>query len=129
MNYKGFRIENEPAYLWRSYCWGSHYDHANVACWYVYDTEGKRVAGGYDSGNNTRSGSVHIARRKDAKAWVDGYLAFHNEPENRKVLRNGYAVHEPTYCSPRSVTGRDEDQQSSFEGGYFRAQKHTKATA
>lgn len=129
MNYRGFRIENEPAYIWRIYCWGSHAGHNHVACWYVYDAEGKRVAGGYSSGNNTRSGSVHIARRKDAKAWVDGYLAYHDEPENRKVLGNGYTVHAPTYCSPRAVTGRDEEEQANFDGGYFRAQSPSKATA
>lgn len=127
MHYRGFRIENEPAYLWRIYCWGSHADHNNVACWYVYDAEGKRVAGGYRSGNNCKSGSVDLARRKDAKAWVDGYLAFHDEPENRKVLGNGYTVHAPTYCAAR--TGRSEEEQGAFEAGYSRAQRLVKVTA
>ena len=127
MKYQGFRIENEPAYLWRIYCWGQHADHSNVACWYVYDADGKRVAGGFTSGNNTRSGSVYIPRRKDAKAWVDGYLAYHNEPENRKVLRNGCAVHEPTYCNP--CPGRSEGEQQAFEAGYYHAQKPAKAAA
>ncbi|EMY3672604.1 hypothetical protein [Pseudomonas aeruginosa] len=126
MEYRGFRIENEPAYLWRMYCWRQHAGHAYVACWYVYDAEGNRVAGGYDGGNNTRSGSVHIARRKDAKAWVDGFHAYHDEPENRKVIGR-YIVHAPTYASPR--TGRSEEEQGAFEAGYFRAQKPKKATA
>lgn len=121
MEYRGFRIENEPAYIWRSYCWGAHYDHAHVACWYVYNLAGQRVAGGFSAGNNTRSGSAHIARRKDAKAWVDGFKAYQDEPENRKVLSNGYAVHEPTYCSP--CPGRSEQEQGAFEAGYFQAQR------
>ncbi|HBO2241647.1 hypothetical protein [Pseudomonas aeruginosa] len=121
MIYRGFRIENERAYIWRTYCWGSHAGHNWVACWYVYDAHGKRVAGGYDSGNNTRSGSAHMARRKDAKAWVDGYHAYRDEPENRKTLGNGYIVHAPTYCNLRNE--RDDNAQAWFEHGYQQSQR------
>lgn len=128
MNYRGFRIENEPAYIWRTSCWGQFANHNHVACWYVYDATGKRVAGGYDSGNNTRSGSANIPRRMDAKAWVDGYLAFHNEPENRAVVAGGYCVHAPTYGKP--CAGRSkEEMQAFFECGYHYAQKPAKAAA
>ncbi|MBG5537661.1 hypothetical protein [Pseudomonas aeruginosa] len=91
----------------------------------MYDAEGKRVAGGYQSGNNTRSGSVNLARRKDAKSWVDGFHAFTDEPDNRKVIGNGYIVHGPTYCNPRP--GRDDSQQAWFEHGYECAQKRPKS--
>lgn len=127
MNYKGFRIEKEPAYVWRLTCFRQFADFSWIACWYVYDAEGKRVAGGYDSGSNVRSGQANIPRRKDAKAWVDGYLAFRNEPGNRKEIRDGYFVYAP-YFTARDTT-RDEEERAHFEGGYWRAQKRIKATA
>lgn len=120
MEYRGFRIENEPAYIWRIYCWGQFAGHNYVPCWYVYNAEGKRVAGGYDSGNNTRSGSANLARRKDAKAWIDGWHAFHDEPENRKTLANGHVVHGPTFAAVRCP--RDDGAQAWFEHGYDKAQ-------
>jgi hypothetical protein len=119
MNYKGFRIENDPAYIWRTYCWGSHAGHNHVACWYVFNAEGKRVTGGYTSGNNTRSGSVDLARRKDAKAWVDGYCAYRDEPEHREICANGTAVYAPTYA----LHALDTEQQASFDAGYWDAQR------
>lgn len=118
MIYKGFRIENTPAYIWRIYCWGSHAGHNHVACWYVFDAEGKRVTGGFTPGNNTRSGSVDLARRKDAKAWVDGYCAYRDEPENRKVCGNGTAEYGPT----NSRQALDTEQQASFDDGYWHSQ-------
>ncbi|EQM71634.1 hypothetical protein QYE80_21480 [Pseudomonas tohonis] len=121
MNYRGFRIENQPAYIWRIHCWGQFADHNHVPCWYVYDANGKCVAGGYDSGNNTRSGSANIPRRKDAKAWVDGFHAYLDEPENRKVIGNGCTIHAPTYCNPRP--GRSDEEQAHFEHGYQIAQR------
>lgn len=124
MIYKGFRIENNPAYIWRIYCWGSHANHNHVACWYVFDVDGKRMTGGYTSGNNTKSGTVDFPRRKDAKAWVDGYLAYLNEPENRKLCANGYAVYAPHY----STHAKDAELRCSFEDGYWRAQKAIKKT-
>ncbi|HGA2320483.1 TPA: hypothetical protein ACIRVE_005099 [Pseudomonas putida] len=119
MTYKGFRIENTPAYIWRIYCWGSHAGHNHVACWYVFDAEGKRVTGGYTSGNNTRSGTVDLARRKDAKAWVDGYCAYRDEPENRQLCANGTAVYAPHYA--RHVS--DTELEASFDAGYWDAQR------
>ena len=127
MTYMGFRIVNTPAYIWRIYCWGSHAGHNHVACWYVFDAEGKRVTGGFTSGNNTRSGTVDLARRKDAKAWVDGYCAFHNEPENRALTADGIAVHEPTYGKLNPL--RDSTEQGAFDAGYWDAQKRTRQTA
>lgn len=127
MNYKGFRIENEPAYVWRMHCWNAHADHNHIACWYVFDADGKRVAGGYSSGNNTQSGSAHIARRKDAKAWVDGYLAYHHEPENRKALANGTVVHATSYGDVSCC--RDEREREAFDAGYWTAQRQVKKTA
>lgn len=118
--YKGFRIENIPAYIWRTYCWGSHAGHNYVDCWYVFDAQGRKVAGGYDAGNNTRSGKANLARRKDARAWVDGWHAFHDEPENRRRLASGFIVHEPTYTNHRSELA---EQQAWFEHGYQCAQK------
>lgn len=119
MIYKGFRIENTPAYIWRIYCWGSHAGHNHVACWYVFDAEGKRVTGGYTSGNNTRSGTVDLARRKDAKAWVDGYCAYQDEPENRQLCANGTAVYAPHYACHAS----DTEERASFDSGYWNAQR------
>lgn len=118
--YKGFRIENIPAYIWRTYCWGSHSGHAYVACWYVFDDKDRKVSGGYDSGNNTRSGHANLARLKDAKAWVDGWHAFHDQPENRMRLDNGFIVHAPTYAQHRSDLA---EQQAWFEHGYQYAQR------
>ena len=119
MNYRGFRIENEPAYIWRLYCWAQFANHSHVPCWYVYDATGKRVAGGYDAGNNTRSGSANLARRKDAKAWVDGWHAFRDEPDNRVRLPNGFVVHGPTYGSHRDSRSESD---AWFEHGYIAAQ-------
>ncbi|MBJ2286643.1 MULTISPECIES: hypothetical protein [Bacteria] len=125
MTYKGFRIVNTPAYIWRIYCWGSHAGHNNVACWYVFDAEGKQVTGGYTAGNNTRSGTVDMARRKDAKAWVDGYCAYRDEPENRQVCGNGAAVYAPTH----GKNHRDSELQASFDAGYWDAQRPTRRVA
>lgn len=125
MLYKGFRIENIPAYIWRIYCWGSHAGHNYVACWYVFDADGKRVTGGYSSGNNTRSGTVDLARRKDAKAWVDGFLAIQNEPENRRICADGTAVYSPTYA--RHV--EDTELQACFDAGYWEPQRRRPRSA
>ena len=38
MNYKGFRIENQPAYVWRMYCWHSIAGHNYIPCWYIFDS-------------------------------------------------------------------------------------------
>ncbi len=46
MTYKGFRIENLPGYIWRTFGWGSHAEHNHVACWYVFVSEGKKVTVG-----------------------------------------------------------------------------------
>lgn len=121
MNYKGFQIENIPAYVWRMHCFRQDAGHNHIACWYVSDAEGKRVAGGYSAGNNTQSGRADLARRKDAKAWVNGYLAYHNEPENRVITANGIAVHGPSYST--HIPGQDHDERSAFDCGYWCAQK------
>jgi len=121
MNYKGFRIENQPAYVWRMYCWHSHAGHNHIPCWYVFDAEGKQVTGGYDSGNNTRSGSADIPRRKDAKAWIDGYLAYKNEPENRQETAHGHCFYTP--ATKARLKGYDHEQQQFFDGGYWKAHK------
>lgn len=118
MDYKGFRILNQPAYIWRIYCWGAHAGHNHVSCWYVFDMEGKKISGGYTSGNNTRSGAVDLARRKDAKAWIDGYCAYRDEPENRQVCPSGLIVYAPTYGQNCS----DTQMRESFDAGYFKAQ-------
>lgn len=121
MNYKGFRIENQPAYVWRMYCWHAHSGHNHIACWYVFDEEGKQVAGGYNSGNNTRSGYADIPRRKDAKAWIDGYLAYKNEPENRQETAHGHCFYLP--ATKARLKGYDHEQQQFFDGGYWKAHK------
>lgn len=120
MDYRGFKITNEPAYIWRTYCWGSHAGHNHVPCWYVQDATGKRVVGGFYAGNNTRSGYANVPRRKDAKAWVDGFLAFANEPENRELTKAGFYIHGPTYGLRNHE--RDEEQQAFFDEGYYQAQ-------
>lgn len=122
MNYRGFKIENRPAYIWRMYCFKQHAGHSHVACWYVQDAQGKQVAGGYDAGNNTRSGSAKLARRKDAKAWIDGFHAYQDEPDSRKTVGR-YVVHGPSYASSSRDHGRDDDQQAWFEEGYQFAQR------
>ncbi|MFJ7313480.1 hypothetical protein ACIQVE_12045 [Pseudomonas sp. NPDC098747] len=78
-----------------------------------------QVTGGFTSGNNTRSGTVDLARRKDAKAWIDGYCAYRDEPENRQVCGNGEAVYAPTY----GHHSRDTELQASFDAGYWVAQR------
>ncbi|MBH3307942.1 hypothetical protein I5P84_00550 [Pseudomonas mosselii] len=118
MLYKGFRIENNPAYIWRIYCWGAHSGHNHVACWYVLDAEGKRLAGGYDAGNNTRSGRANIPRRKDAKAWIDGWHAFLGEPQHRKCAGHGF-VYGASYGAP----GVDSEMRANFDEGYWEAQR------
>ena len=47
-----------------------------VACWFVVDhNTGEIVKGGYDLGHEDHSGASYIPRRKDAKAFIDGYNA------------------------------------------------------
>lgn len=126
MTYKGFRIENSPAYVWRIYCFGSHAGHNHVACWYVFDAEGQRVTGGFTSGNNTRSGMADLARRKDAKSWVDGYCAFRDEPHNRKICGDGIAVYAPLYAPGHERLIGDHAMQACFEAGYWASQLRCK---
>lgn len=125
MIYKGFKISNERAYVWRLALWGSCAHHNWIASWHIEDSEGKRVAGGHYSGNNTKSGFADIPRRKDAKAWVDGYRAYHDNPSDRRTAHNGHTVHRSTEEWKRD--GRDEDQQAFFESGYHRAYRETLA--
>jgi len=67
---------NRPAYVWRVYALGMGAIHGNIPCWYVVDTEiGEDIVGGYDNGNNSRSGSAYLSRKRDAQAWLDGYLS------------------------------------------------------
>lgn len=80
MVYKGFEIYKVRAYVWRLYCWSQFANYAYIDSWIVRDAEtGKHLYGGHRSGNNTSSGYALLARRKDAKAFVDGYVAGPDE--------------------------------------------------
>lgn len=118
MLYRGFKIENERAYVWRLNCWGQHADLNYIPCWYVYDAEGRKIAGGYFGGNNCQSGRADIARAKDAKALVDGLLAWDAEPENRFQVARGF-IHKPTYDN----FSLDERIANAFNEGYALAQR------
>ena len=69
-----YEIRKERGYVWRvggfnadawlNWVWG----------WSVY-LDGKRVAGGFESGNNTRSGRPVFPRKRDAQAWLDRRLS------------------------------------------------------
>lgn len=36
MNYRGFRIENEPAYIWRTYCNPRNERDDNAQAWFEH---------------------------------------------------------------------------------------------
>jgi len=70
-------IEKRQDYIWKCYNFGHDYNMDFQTSWYVVDTDTNTVMdGGCHSGNNTKSGHVLNERKKDAKAWLDGFNAF-----------------------------------------------------
>lgn len=65
-------------YVWRVYNFGSDASHNHIDVWWVLSINengpDEVLAGGYTQGNNTKSGSAMIERRRDAMAWARGYL-------------------------------------------------------
>ncbi len=120
MKYKGFTIDKEHAYVWRVVLWGSSSHHNWIPAWSVRDESKRVVLGGHFQGNNTKSGYANVPRRKDAKAWVDGFRSFHDEPKERRVTVRGEIVHSSTH--ELRTDGRDEGEQAFFESGYHKAQ-------
>lgn len=120
-------------YLWRLYCWNQHADHNWVTCWHVEDADtGEQLAGGHDRGNNTRSGSANLPRKKDAAAWRDGYLAAQaGELDGSRrgwggalivkaspeVLRKYGLARDQLWLNKRYKIGDDSDLAAMFEEG------------
>ncbi len=69
-------IVKKPAYVWRVNSLGMGEHFAHIPCWYVVDADTNEIIeGGYRSGNNYQSGSAYMPRKKEAKAFIDGYNA------------------------------------------------------
>ncbi len=65
-------VVNNPAYVWRVNSLGMGEHHNYIPCWYIVDSEGNILDGGYSSGNNCRSGHANFPRKKDAMAVAKG---------------------------------------------------------
>tara|TARA_B100000700_G_scaffold311500_2_gene393773 strand:+ start:188191 stop:188691 length:501 start_codon:yes stop_codon:yes gene_type:complete len=65
-------VVNKPAYVWRVNSLGMGEHHGYIPCWYIVDRDGNVLDGGYQSGNNCRSGKANYARKKDAMAVAMG---------------------------------------------------------
>lgn len=89
------KIEKTRDYVWKSYCFGSHYAYAWANGWkIVEETSGKVLESSVSYGGcNVRAAVMRFTRRKDAAAWVAG---FNGEPcletydsEQRSEWREG----------------------------------------
>jgi hypothetical protein len=121
-----YRIENRPAYVWRMHCWNQHAAHAWIPCWYVIDAEtGAVVAGGHEDGANWRSGSATFSRKRDAQAWLAGYL-LGLEGKGYVILRPGAVSPNWMYCRdyarkawPKAGLCAADDAASAYYEGIY----------
>jgi hypothetical protein len=108
---RNLKVVKTEEYMWRSYCWNQHHGYAYVTCWWVRDADtDELILGGYNNGNNTRSGSVFIERKRDAKAFIDGYSAFHKGDAKVGCNKAGYHFFDsgevPDYRAPKRYGNR-----------------------
>ncbi len=112
--------KKKEAYVWRvnSLGMGEHFNH--IPCWYVVDKDTDEViSGGYNSGSNYQSGSANIPRRKDAKAFIDGYNAAQGESnphaETKRTIERVGNFAMPTIV--RTLKGADDETEAFWEDG------------
>ncbi|PSV00343.1 hypothetical protein [Photobacterium kishitanii] len=110
----------KEAYVWRVHSLGMGATLNHIPCWYVVDKDTDEVlAGGYKSGHNCQSGNADIPRRKDARAFIDGYNAEvdssnpHKDVTRTIVMFGSYAM--PNY--ERTIKGADSETESWWEYG------------
>lgn len=111
---------NIPAYVWRVHAWGMGENHNYIPCWYVIDKDTNEIIlGGFNSGNNFQSGSAYIPRRKDAKAFIQGFLASdddtnpHADVEKVKVNLGSVGY----FDYKRTLKGADKETEAFWESG------------
>lgn len=77
MKLTNLKAEKTAGYLWRVWSWGQQSGHAWVTGWNVINGDtGEIVAGGFAKGHNTSSGYPHIARKREAVAFIAGFHSF-----------------------------------------------------
>lgn len=114
------KIVKKEAYVWRVNSLGMGEHHGYIPCWYVVDKNTDEIiSGGYRSGNNYQSGTANIPRKKDAKAFIDGYLADEGTKNphaefHRTVNRVGnYAIP----VTKRTLKGADSETEAFWDDG------------
>ena len=114
MTQRKLKIEKTREYVWRVFHFGSGAHHNWITCWHVVDADtGERLTGGYSQGNNTRSGYAEIERKKDAKAFIDGYEAATRGEVNYTSGHIGPYVR----LTKEQRRGLDSEQQEQFKHG------------
>lgn len=117
-----FTITKTREYVWRIGPFGDSAlsSHNHITCWHVEDESGNRIAGGHSQGSNCRSGEAVFARKKDAKAWADGYAAAEAGRVELKSTRFG-----PIPVGVREHTKHLDGQASEnfFAGAHAYANK------
>jgi len=116
-------VVKKEAYVWGLSNFGQHEHHRHIPCWYVINSETQEVlTGGFSRGNNTRSGKADIPRRKDAKAWMEGYQAAlagkalsdnPHKAERKQIVKYGIGL-----LSYERSKGCDEETESFWEDGF-----------
>ena len=106
-------IKKETPYLWRVNSAFSQVSHNHVDSWIVEDADtGEILIGGHTQGNNCRSGSVGVERKKHAVAFIAGYHAFEQDNGLVDTLYNPhypeYVGVEPEYKRKRIGWGKNE---------------------
>lgn len=114
-------VVKKPAYVWRVHSWGLGENFNHIPCWYVIDKNTDEIiAGGYHSGSNVQSGRAFIPRKKDAKAFIDGYLSAkeaanpHSEFERGFEAIGNYRI--PT--NKRVFKGADDETEAFWDEGH-----------
>lgn len=130
------KIEKRQDYIWKCYCFGSHYNMDHAVSWYVVDADtGEVMDGGCQSGNNTHSGHVYNERKKDAKAWLDGFLAYQNdttilrEERVKRTREDGHEYYNNMYFVsgnpyPKSYHDKEDILRTQFIDGVKKAAKY-----
>lgn len=76
---RNLEITKTREYVWclRNFRQDAGFTH--ITCWHVIDADtGEMVVGGHRRGSNSQSGKAYIPRKKDAKAFIEGYHAAEN---------------------------------------------------
>lgn len=105
-------------YVWRIGPFGnaSLSSHNHITCWHVDNAKtGNRFEGGHKQGNNCQSGSAVFARKKDAKAWADGFMAAEAGRIEFRAVQTGKV---PINLDAL-IDGMDGEQREYFKAGAY----------